>query len=302
MCLIDKLRSEVLDKNDVLWYDAQEEIVKAYDTYRSPSRGFALARRSSHIDAKWLLSIISEEVTAGSDAKRLISKRGNEQDGRTLFFLGAITPFNDRLILLAAEAGYSTAHGEMARWSSDFTKKFFWALRGAMIGDRSSMRCLADCLLWGRGGVEKDEKLSLEFRIEAARRGDGCACYELAEDHFCKDDIVTQYFWKIQAAKHDIEFLAITLHKLKKVNKRGVLFIVGQTLFGNVTKVTVFGYRGLENGLVERAENLVEFYSRRCDESRTECVMWVMIGRRLGVNKDVRKIIARKLWEGRKTW
>ena len=37
-----------------------------------------------------------------------------------------------------------------------------------------------------------------------------------------------------------------------------------------------------------------------CDAARETCVAWILVAKRTGLNKDVRKIIARLVWEARR--
>ena len=46
-------------------------------------------------------------------------------------------------------------------------------------------------------------------------------------------------------------------------------------------------------------ERAVALYDGCCDRAREACVMWILIAKRIGFNKDARRMIAKMVWEGR---
>jgi hypothetical protein len=81
------------------------------------------------------------------------------------------------------------------------------------------------------------------------------------------------------------------------------IFEVGEMLDGNgnidVKDRLVFGQK-MELRHVELFSKAVEMYHGWCRVAREACVAWVLIAKRMGVNKDVRVVIAKMVWEVRR--
>lgn len=80
-----------------------------------------------------------------------------------------------------------------------------------------------------------------------------------------------------------------------------IIFEAGEVLKGNIDAAEGRVFRWLRSPVqlevFQRAESL---YNEWCDAARASCVAWVLIAKRLAVNKDVRKLIAKKVWEARR--
>ena len=58
--------------------------------------------------------------------------------------------------------------------------------------------------------------------------------------------------------------------------------------------------QGQDPSRFDRLARAVEMYDRWCDLAREACVIWALFAKRMGFNKDVRKMIAKMVWEGRR--
>ncbi len=51
-----------------------------------------------------------------------------------------------------------------------------------------------------------------------------------------------------------------------------------------------------------RCERAVERYVEWCEEARRAILCWIWLAKNLGVAKDIRRMIADLIWEGRSAW
>ena len=55
-----------------------------------------------------------------------------------------------------------------------------------------------------------------------------------------------------------------------------------------------------DSGYVNVLVQAVAVYDACCDMAREMCVTWVLVAKRIGYNKDVRRMISKMVWETRR--
>ncbi len=79
---------------------------------------------------------------------------------------------------------------------------------------------------------------------------------------------------------------------------RSSAFAIGCALFDHVDDSTIFGVP-CDTNFISSAKRGVDFYRSQCRLARLAIMAWTQAGVRLGVVKDVRKMIGRMIWERR---
>ena len=99
----------------------------------------------------------------------------------------------------------------------------------------------------------------------------------------------------------------ILKHSNSSQSSKEALYCVGEVLSGTRDGKPVINEFGLISDLfhcdaetLRECHKTVELYRFWCDSARDTCVSWVLIAKQIGLNKDVRRMIAKMLWDARK--
>jgi hypothetical protein len=210
--------------------------------------------------------------------------------------------------LLERAAGMNYAPGQ-ANLSSylaraDHDSSFEWAQKSASQGFRGGLRVLARCYEEGRGCVADADKAKKLYG-EAAVLGDCRAQFRYGELAFGECDWERFMWWGRGAMQGAyVKELCEAVERLCPRLERGELGRILHTVAPVVRLVCVgeltdgsMPVRSLE--MLERVLELHEAMLRR---ARRAIACWSMAGRRCGVVKDMRVMIAKMVWEEPWRW
>jgi hypothetical protein len=210
------------------------------------------------------------------------------------------------LLVRAAGMGYAPAQAHLARFPSRIERFFEMAERAAAQCDRSGLYLLGDFYMRGRGCVQDKDK-GVELLRQAAELEHGSGQREYGALAFGEHDWQRYYWWGRSVARgFGFDFLH-ALGPLEALFEEGelgrVLHTVAAVLRAHVdfAEHTIGGERITEQQ-VEIAQRLVELHDAMLGRARRAIDCWSMAGRRCGVVKDIRVMIAKLAWEEAWRW
>ena len=229
------------------------------------------------------------------------------EDARALVYLASLRE-DHALYEKAAAMGDSWAMAEMSSFSScPRDKKFQLAWASAAKGDAKGTYRLMECFQMGIG-CEQSETIADELTQRAAELGSFSAYRELLVDIVEMDEVqrvklLASFFGSASSYNTNklSPCLGIVVERYAADKSYGaVIFEVGEIFKGNVNTAEqeVFGLkqRPKDFHILARA---VAMYDGWCVVAKEACVMWILVGKRMGFIKDIRKLIARMVWESR---
>jgi hypothetical protein len=265
-----------------------------------------LAAACDHPDARWLTEACAgKDVTMREDAKRVFSALG-QNDARTLCFAWLLGDRKDLTPLhRSAELGFALAQA----WLADRTRaeeKFKFAQLAAAQGERDGCHRLGFCFCDGFG-CEKDLEKSKENYLLASELGHISAMLFLG--HLLDESSSQRWRWWGRAAalgfRSSFFFLSNFAKQVEMFNSGSgsgdVMFAIGQALQGQVNeqKRTIFNSDYDFDSLIGPAKQAIAFYESQIRATKSAMHAWTQVGIKLKVVKDVRKLIARLIWDAR---
>lgn len=184
--------------------------------------------------------------------------------------------------------------------------KFQVALASAVKGDVEGTFFLMQCFLRGIG-CKKNERVAKELLKRCADLGSVSAFYLLFKDPRLEPFEMVRcfgffgmFFFGSNALLSALDAV-LERHAMDDSFGDAILFEVGEMFKGNldVEKEKVFREAQLPS-VINTLSRVVSMYDGWCDAARDACVAWVLTGKRIGLNKDVRRMIARMVWESRR--
>ncbi len=291
----------------IKWLDVRDTFLG--DNYRNQDirKALILARDCKHPDAVWLTSIFEgEDVSTYEEAREVLLR---QNDPRALYFAWWLLPDDTAVanvtpLQQAAEIGYGFACSTLFGHVSHF-EAFSLAERAVAGYERDGFYCKGDCFYYG-DGCEKNLELAKENYLVAAELGHGPAAGQygfVLEDESNNDGWV----WLIRAALHGSpgSFLACFSEQVEKFfsgcGNASLVFMIGQTLKGNIDmdKKQIFRRVYKFDRLIDPANRAISFYESQIKSARLALDTWTLIGKRFGVVKDIRRLIANMIWDGR---
>jgi hypothetical protein len=288
-----------MDRGDLVkWFDALDALVKAQGW--TIEQGLQLAR-----DAQWLASLFpaGEAVTQQRMAKVMLEQGGD--DPRAVFLAGVHG--QDRAMRRrAAEMGYAPAQAQTA---TDYhgNEMFEWSEKASGQGNRMGTFYLAWCYLQGRG-CEKDVAKAIELYGKAAELGQTTAQVRYAAMAFGKLDS-ERFYWLGRAASRGVnggpfvEAVAELLPRFEAFQCGRTLHTVAPLIRANlhVAESTVFRV-AVEVSFLCKMQRVLELHDAMLERARQAIDCWSVVGRRRGMVKDTRVMIAKMAFEEAWRW
>lgn len=295
------------------FFEAREIFLGSRIRSANPLEGFAAITVLENEEAKWLKNLFPNGLPCGDDAIRDVflnvvndtcKKTMKKERGRALCYATCIyiEPREDSRIVqqirrvcfkVAAEYGDMLAQSYIAteiggRFGCLTEDSFQWAYLAAAEYEPEGLFVLARCYQFGKGGCEKDRIKSRFLFEQAALLGYADAMWRYGS-FFARDD-PHRYFWKGEAWKKNqhryCKFLTIAANEIdffsEYMTPPSVIFQIGEILKGVL----------LEN-------IAVKLFDVWCTRARLAVETWLLIGKRLQICKDVRRIIGKMIWEAR---
>jgi hypothetical protein len=263
-------------------------------------------RDSQHPDAQWLASLLpAGDVTNQSMLEVMTAKQ--REDARASFFVWALTfrDYETELLEDAAERGYAHAQAQLADFMSGEEDGFRWAQRAASKGDRLGMNLVAP--RYHRGyGCEKDTAQATEWYKAAAELGCAKSQFQYGRLAFDKLDW-RRYYWYALGAKWNVPAFRLEVKLLLPSFAKGengrILHTVAPVICANlnVAKREVFG-DPITSVEAKQPQQVMELHDTMLRRARRAIACWSMAGRRCGVVKDIRIMIAKMAWAEAWQW
>jgi TPR repeat protein len=260
-----------------------------------------LAADGQHPDARWLAEACAgKDVTTEGDGKRVFSALGQD-DARALCFAWLL---GDRRNLTSlrrsAELGFAFAQAFLAgRTRGEECFKF--AQLAAAQGERDGFHMLGCCFRDGQG-CEKDLDKAKENFFLASEL---CHVWAMNELGGLLDESDPQRWrwWGRSATLGDSWRLVSNFAKQVELfnagsGSGGVVFAIGRALQGHVNEEarTIFGLY-IADSRIGRAQQAIAFYDAQVKATKDAIRAWTLVGIHFNVVKDVRKLIAKLIWD-----
>jgi hypothetical protein len=285
------------------WYKIRDTFFGV--NFVSPNIPLALelALSCQHPDARWLAEACAgKDVTTKEDAKRVFSALGQD-DARALCFLWCSGEADVTLLRRSAELGFAFAQALLA-FQSQGEERFKFAQLAAAQGERDGFHWLAVCFRDG-DGCENNFVKAKESFLRASVLGDVTAMIWLG-GLFDESD-PRRWLWTGRSAAlgYWTDFLVIFSKQVEVLHScwgnAAVMFAIGQALRGHVDEQArkIFASVYKFDFLIGPAKQAIAFYEAQIKATKDAMRAWTLVGIKLKVVKDVRKLIAKLIWDSR---
>lgn len=260
-----------------------------------------MAASCNHPDARWLNEACTgKNVKSFGDAKRVFSTL-DQKDARVLCFMwlcgGHLTSVRH-----SAELGYAFAQALFAAWEIRGVEKFKLAQLSAAQGERDGYAMLGWCFLHGEG-CEKNLVKAKENFLIASELGDVSSMTRLGELLNNSDPQRWRWWGKAATFGRMSSFLFNFETEVKSFNSgsgsASVMFAIGQALHGHVNDdaKTIFNSAALFDSRIYSAKQAIAFHLAQIETTKDAMRAWTQVGIRWNVVKDIRKLIAKLIWD-----
>jgi hypothetical protein len=227
-----------------------------------------------------------------------------QNDARAHCFVWLLCADNDRSSLRrSVEMGYAYAFALFAG-GNEGEERFKFAQLAAAQGEPDGLFLLGTCFRDGQG-CEKDLDKAREIFFRASQLGDVSALFELG--WLCGASNPQRWVWLGRAADLGawVDFLSNFAKQVELFNSGSgsavVMFAIGQALQGHVNEEAgmIFNSNINFDSLVGPAKQAIAFYEAQINATKCAMHAWTQVGTRWKVVKDVRKLIAKLIWDSR---
>jgi TPR repeat protein len=287
------------------WYKIRDTFFG--DNYVSQNIPLAieLASACQHPDARWLTRVFEgKSACSREEARRVLEA---ENDARGLSFAWMLLGFdgqNDLTMLRrAAELGSPLALAFLAdRRETTSADRFKFALQAAAQGERHGFYLLGCCFHDGRACIP-DAKKEEENLTIASELGHVWAMCELGN---LLRGRPRWLWWGRAAACGECYYMLANFSKEVEAFERGngkpdIVFAIGRALHGHVDVKArrIFTSSFDFPVCIGPAQQAVAFYEAQIQATKDAMCAWTLVGIHFNVVKDVRKLIAKLIWDAR---
>jgi TPR repeat protein len=289
------------------WYKIRDTFFGTNFVSQNIPLAIELAASCQHADARWLTEACAgKDVQTWRDAERVFSALG-QNDARGLCFAWICRMIVERqdlaLLRRSAELGFAFAQARLAgRTRSE--ERFKFAQLAAAQGERDGLYWLGRCFRDGHGCAEDLDKAKENF-LRAGELGQVLSMVRLGE-LLDETDPQRWRWWGRAAAIHESwSFLSYFAKQVDLFNSgsgsAAVMFVVGRALQGHVNEQarTIFNDGYNFDSLIGPAKQAIAFYLAQVKATKDAMRAWTLVGLRFNVVKDVRKLIAKLIWDSR---
>ena len=287
------------------WYKARDTFFGDNSvSHQNIPLAIELALSCQHPDARWLT-----EACAGKDARtvddveRVFSALGHN-DARALCFAWLLGNQEDLAPLRrSAELGFAWAQAWMAGRTGG-KECFKFAQLAAAQGERDGYYWFGVCFRGGEG-CEENPELAKENFLRASELGhvSGMRClgYLLNES----DPQPWRWWGRAAALGESWSFLANFAQQVRLFNSGSgsdaVVFSIGQALQGHVNEEarTIFKDGQKFDSRIGPAKQAIAFFEAQIKATKDAMSAWTQVGIQFNIVKDVRKLIAKLIWDSR---
>jgi hypothetical protein len=260
-----------------------------------------------HPDARWLFEVCAgKDMTTREDVKRVFSALG-QNDARAVCFAWLCSDDEEQEELAplrrSAELGFAFAQALMAG-RTDGEEKFKFAQLAAAQGERNGFFQLSWCFRDGEG-CEKDLDKAKENYLLGIELGHVWAMIDLGDLLGESNPQRWQWWGQAAALGTSWNFLSHFAEQVKLFDSgcgsAAVMFAIGQALYAHVNEEarTIFKDRYSFDSFIGPAKQAIAFYKAQMKATKDVMHAWTQVGLRWKVVKDVRKLIAKLIWDSR---
>jgi TPR repeat protein len=286
------------------WYKIRDTFLGTNCVSRSIPLSLEMAALCNHPDARWLTESLAEKVVeTEEDARRVFSSLG-PCDARAQCFLWRLGDREDLTpVRRSAELGFAFAQASLAVFVRG-EEKFKFAQLAAAQGERDDFLVLGMCLSKG-AGCEKNLDKAKQNYIRASELGFVYALDRLGALLDESDSQRWRWWGRAAALGYSTDFLS-NFAKQVDLFKSGsgsaaVMFVIGQALQGHVNELkrTIFNRSYDFDSRISHAKQAIAFYEAQIAATKDAMRAWTLVGIEFNVVKDVRKLIAKLIWDSR---
>jgi|JI10StandDraft_1071094.scaffolds.fasta_scaffold305203_1 hypothetical protein len=287
------------------WYKIRDTFWGLSFSPPAVASALKMAEACDHPDALWLTETCAgKNVKSLEDAKRVFSALGQNDDARTLCFLWLCGEWSDlEPLRRSAELGFAFAEALMVGETSSGEDAFQFAQLAAAQGEREGFFQLGWCLQNGEGCEEDLDKARENFLL-ASELGHVLAMCQLGE-FFPASDPQRWQWWGRAAFFGFYSFLRDFPKQVELFNSGSgsahIMFLIGQALHGHINeKARKIFNQGYDFDLwIGPAKQAIAFYDEQIKATKDVLYAWTHVGIQYNVVKDVRKLIARLIWDSK---
>jgi hypothetical protein len=286
------------------WYKIRDICFGLNGAARNIPSALRMASACQHPDARWLTEACAgKDVNETEDAKRVFSSLG-QNDARALCFAWLLGDREDLTPLRrSAELGFAFAQALLAV-NSKGEEKFKFAQLAAAQGERNGF-CQLGGFFGSIEGCEKSLDKAKENFLRASELGDILSMLELG--WLLKESDPQRWRWWGRAAAlgSSWNFLASFAKQVQLFNRgsgsAAAMFAIGRAVQGHVNEQarTIFNHGRNFDSLIGPAKQAIAFYEAQIKATKDAMHAWTQVGIKLKVVKDVRKLIAKLIWDSR---
>jgi TPR repeat protein len=282
------------------WYKIRDTFFGGNFVIQNIPLSVALAASCQHPDARWLTQACAgKDVNRKEDTKRVFSALG-QNDARALCLSWLCGDRDLALLRRAGELGFAFAQAWMAEKTRG-EQKFKPALLAAAQGERDGFAVLGYCLRDGEG-CEKDLDKAKENFLLASELGHVWAMIELGNLLGESDPQRWRWWSRAAALGFSWNFLSNFVEQVESGSgNAAVMVAIGQALQGHVNEEASTIFRDAYNfgSRNTPANQAIAFYEAQIKATKDAMRAWTQVGIKLKVVKDVRKLIAKLIWDSR---
>jgi hypothetical protein len=286
------------------WYKSRDTLLGYNGFVMNIQKAIELAAVCEHPHAVWLTKIFAGQLEKRepkkADATSCFLRQ--ENDTRAMCF-AALLGGSKAKMREAASLGDALAQAWMARESAG-AERFGWALKSAAQRERDGFKWLSYC--YGTGeGCERHVQRTIENSVIAAELGRVDAMVQCGELHLLTDPQRFVWFGRAAVCGCADSFLTGMTEAMRKFDsgtgKANVIFAIGRALKGQIDteKKTIFGTDRFWETYSDVAIQALHFYEFQLLSYGIAVNTWTVVGLKNSVVKDIRKMIAKIIWDAR---
>jgi hypothetical protein len=289
------------------WYKIRDSFFWAEFCFSSEhpfSLPLEMASSCDHPDARWLTEACAgKTVETKEDVKRVFSALG-QNDARALCFAWMLgDQGNETALRRSADLGFAFAQALLAEQTQG-EERFKFAQLAAAQGERDGLFWLGCCFRYGVG-CKMDLDEAKESFLRASKLGHVSAMMRLGEILDASDPLRWRWWGRAAALGDRWSFMSDFARQVEVFNSgcgsAAVVFAIGQALYGHVIeeKGTIFNDGSKFDSRIGPAKKAIAVYEAQITATKDAMRAWTLVGIHFNVVKDVRKLIAKLIWDSR---
>jgi hypothetical protein len=287
------------------WYKIRDTFIDVSGFSETVLLAISMASSCQHPDARWLTEACAgKDLKTSEDAKSVFSALG-QNDARALCFSWCCDDAvqNEDLTALrrSAELGYAFAQALMARETEGVKERMKFAQQAAAQGERDGFLWLGVCL-WA---AEKNLDKAKENFLLAIELG-SCFAMDRLGYIFDERNLQRWQWWGRAAIRGNWGSFFFNFVKEVELFNSGsgsaaVMFAIGDALHEHVNEEagTVFESSINFDSCIGPAKQAIAFYLSQINATKAAMHAWTQVGIQFNIVKDVRKLIAKLIWDSR---